>query len=43
MNTKDNPRMIDGTYRESRDPVLLGIFAVEAIVIGSLLVTVWYL
>jgi hypothetical protein len=40
MNTKDNQRVIDGTYRASCDPVFLAIFAVEAIVVGSLIVTV---
>jgi hypothetical protein len=43
MNTKDNPHVIDGTYRVSRDPVFLAIFAFEVIVIGSLIVTLWYL
>jgi hypothetical protein len=43
VNTKNNPRVIDGTYHASRDPVLLAIFALEAIVIGSVIVTLWYL
>jgi hypothetical protein len=43
MNTKDNQRVIDGTYRASRDPVFLAVFAVEAVVIGSLIATVWHI
>jgi hypothetical protein len=42
MNAKGNPRVIDGTYRASRDPVFLALFALEAIVIGSLMVTLWF-
>ena len=43
MNTKHKPRVIDGTYRVSRDPVLLVVFALEAIVIGGVVMTLWYL
>jgi hypothetical protein len=42
MNTKGNPRVIDGTYRASRDPVFLAFFAFEGIVIGSLIVILWF-
>jgi hypothetical protein len=44
MNTKDNPRVIDGTYLASRDPAFLAILALlEATLIGSIIVTLWYL
>jgi hypothetical protein len=43
MNTKNNPRVIDGTYRASRDPILLTVLAVEAIVVGSVFVVLWTL
>jgi hypothetical protein len=42
MNRKGNPRVIDGTYRASRDLVFLALFAFEAIVIGSLILTFWF-
>jgi hypothetical protein len=35
--------VIDGTHHASRDPVLPAIFAFEAIVIGSVIMTLWYL
>jgi hypothetical protein len=43
MNTKNNSRVIDGTYRASRDPVFLAMFASEAIVIGGLIMALWNL
>jgi hypothetical protein len=43
MHTNKNPRVIDGTYRASRDPVFLAAFALEAIVIGGLVVALYYI
>jgi hypothetical protein len=43
MDTKHYPQVIDGTYRASRDPWLLAVVALEAIVVGSVIAVIWYL